>query len=632
MTTIISSQYSINGIVSTDDTVLDNLNLIATAAGCWITYDVSDGKWSVIINRDTAAVATFTDNNILGGINISGSGITELYNSVSLEFNHKDLRNQPDYVDLKIPSNQLFTNELDNRLNISIPVINNPIQAQNIAQIELKQSRLDKIIEFRTDYSYLRLKAGDIIAVTSSIYGFTSKKFRIIKIEEDDSEGLALSIIAREHDASIYVNDLLYTPRDKKTRIIPRQLNEEITKSEDIDLTGQIKRMLIGNAALGIANKLLNKLFSSETAKDQNGNVILDENGNPVETGKVAPEDADADSILGGVKRPVLDTIAGPSAVCEGSSVSIIVGHSCSVCLFDIPPLEYDYEITGIQAADINIPLTGTVTVTNGTGALTFTPTSDSTSEGDGSGFETATVTIGGLSKEVKIYDSKDYTLTITRNPTNGIVNEGGSITWTVTATGSKINGTVGYTLTGTAVDRIFGVSTSGTLNFINASGTQAILTAFITEDSTYTGPGTLTLTVDPGLVDPCGTVFSGGDGTNTVTVLDNEGAPTTCLYVQIPVVWCAVYNGDDDQMYSYSVRQYAYLPVAQAGEATVNLPTSLTVTKGNPSTIAVATTTAIASSSSLGGVPIQVITSFNSVSPKGLITGTTTTVYGYLV
>ena len=62
----------------------------------------------------------------------------------------------------------------------------------------------------------------------------------------------------------------------------------------------------------------------------------------------------------------------------------------------------------------------------------------------------------------------------------------------------------------------------------------------------------------------------------------------------------------------------------------TISEPTSLSVTKGNPSTIAINSTTDVASSASLGGIPFNVLTSFNTVAPLGLITGTGTTIYGY--
>jgi hypothetical protein len=155
------------------------------------------------------------------------------------------------------------------------------------------------------------------------------------------------------------------------------------------------------------------------------------------------------------------------------------------------------------------------------------------------------------------------------------------------------------------------------------------------TDDAIFTGEQSLTFTINPGVPsNPCATL----DFSETVAVADNDTAPpqppadTTCQYVLVPSVWCAIYNGSDNQMKDVSVRQSVYLPVAQAGESTVNVPTAISVTKGNPSTINILSTTAVASSSNLGGMPIRIITNFNTVAPNGLITGTGVTVYGYIV
>jgi hypothetical protein len=90
--------FEINGVISTDKTVLQNLQELATAAGCWLTYDVSSNRWAVIINQAGASVASFNDSNIIGGINVSGKGMNELYNSALIEFPHKDLRDQNDEI------------------------------------------------------------------------------------------------------------------------------------------------------------------------------------------------------------------------------------------------------------------------------------------------------------------------------------------------------------------------------------------------------------------------------------------------------------------------------------------------------------------------------------------------------
>jgi hypothetical protein len=233
MTTVIPGLFQINGVVSTDKSVLQNINAICTAAGCWMTYDITEGKWSVIMNRAGSSIASFTDANIIGGITVSGKGINELYNSVTIEFPHKDLRDQTDYIDFDIDSAKRFPNELDNKLNLSTDLANDPIQAQYIAGAELKQSRVDKVIQFRTDFSMLGLKAGDLIDITSSMYGYSGKVFRITRLEEDDSDVLQLSITALEYDADVYSTaDLNRKIRSKKTGITPKAANQTLYNSD----------------------------------------------------------------------------------------------------------------------------------------------------------------------------------------------------------------------------------------------------------------------------------------------------------------------------------------------------------------------------------------------------------------
>jgi hypothetical protein len=167
MTTFFNNIFSINGVIDTGRPVLQNMHDIAAASGCWLTYDITAGKWSVIINQVGSSVASFNDSNIIGGINVSSTGLTEVYNTVEIEFPHKDLVDKKDYIKFSIPAGDRYPNEPDNVLTINSELINDPIQAELIAARELKQSRIDKVIEFRTDFSKVGLRAGDLISVTN---------------------------------------------------------------------------------------------------------------------------------------------------------------------------------------------------------------------------------------------------------------------------------------------------------------------------------------------------------------------------------------------------------------------------------------------------------------------------------
>lgn len=268
MSTIQTNIFSINGVISSDKTVLQNINELCSACGAFATYDIAEGRWAVIINKaEATAVANFNDSNIIGGINISGTGVNELYNQATIQFPHRDLRDQTDYIDLEIPSADRFPNELDNRLNISTDLVSDPIQAQYLASVELKQSRLDKIIEFRTDYSKIGLKAGDVISVTSDVYGYSSKKFRITRIKEDDSDVLVISITALEYSDDLYsTTGLLRKVREKKTGIVPKAANTALSALDNqsslkLEATTAAKNqgisLFFANTAFAAANGLL---------------------------------------------------------------------------------------------------------------------------------------------------------------------------------------------------------------------------------------------------------------------------------------------------------------------------------------------------------------------------------------
>jgi hypothetical protein len=249
--------FSINGVIDTSRSVLENMNAICEASGCWLTFDIHEGKWAVVINNTGTSVASFDDSNIIGGIDISSTSLTEVYNSVTYEFPHKDLRSERDSVTMKIPNADRYPNEPDNELTISSELVNNQAQAQALAARQLKQSRVDKVISFTADYSYVNLKAGDLIDISAKsyfdydyyyptnyyantdaagYYGLINKKFRIINISEQDGDDgtLTMKITALEYNADVYsLSGLQITERNRQTGISAKSLNSATTASDN---------------------------------------------------------------------------------------------------------------------------------------------------------------------------------------------------------------------------------------------------------------------------------------------------------------------------------------------------------------------------------------------------------------
>jgi hypothetical protein len=201
-----TNQFRFNGVVSTDKSVTQNFEAMCAAAMCWVTYDSKLGKWAVVINRAGSSVFSFDDRSIVGPISVDSTGLSELYNSVKVEFPNAELNDRIDFVSIAIPDEDRNPNEIDNELVIQSDIINDPVQAQYIGLVELKQNRLEQVVRFATDFVGIRLMAGDVIDITADMYGWDRKLFRVISIQESDTdEGtLVFDISAVEYSDNVY--------------------------------------------------------------------------------------------------------------------------------------------------------------------------------------------------------------------------------------------------------------------------------------------------------------------------------------------------------------------------------------------------------------------------------------------
>jgi hypothetical protein len=224
-TSTLAQRYRVNGVVNTDNPVMDNLEQLARSSGCFITYDGLQGKWGVIINTVSSSVKSFDNSNIVGPINLTTTSLLDLYNGIEVEFPLLDTADKTDYVRIKTPSGDRSLYEPDNIMKMTLNFCTEPVQAHLLGKIELLQSRLDKVITFKTDYSALQLNAGDVIDVTHDLYQFNQKLFRIITIKETDGDNgdLACDITALEYDAAIY-----------STANLPRSCRTDLTGIQTI--------------------------------------------------------------------------------------------------------------------------------------------------------------------------------------------------------------------------------------------------------------------------------------------------------------------------------------------------------------------------------------------------------------
>lgn len=221
------ARYRINGPLDTATNCLDNLQFLVDSCDSWLQYSELTGKWKVVINKaytQSPGAQTTNDlfivnsSNLVGGIEISPIDLNETYNQVEVAYPNTNIKDQTDYQIINLfdtnPS-LLSQNEAVNRLNITLPLVNNAVQAKYLAARRIYQSREDLVISFRTDYSGIQVEAGDVIRVYHETYGWDAdngfpdgKLFRVSEVlEEKDGDGnLYASFRAFEYNATVYAD------------------------------------------------------------------------------------------------------------------------------------------------------------------------------------------------------------------------------------------------------------------------------------------------------------------------------------------------------------------------------------------------------------------------------------------
>jgi len=148
----------------------------------------------------------FSDDNIISGINLSSTRLDDLYNQLEVEFYDRYNKDQKAYYRSDLPEIQRNPNEPDNQLRMSLDLVNNSMQADILGQVELRQSRDDLVIEFTANHYGIQAQAGDIVAVTSDLYGWAPKLFRVMRVKEQETEdgGLVAQIQGLEYNGDVY--------------------------------------------------------------------------------------------------------------------------------------------------------------------------------------------------------------------------------------------------------------------------------------------------------------------------------------------------------------------------------------------------------------------------------------------
>ena len=207
-TLLTQPRYRINGVLDTNQNILQNVDQIMTACDSWMTYQEVSGKWSVVINKAESSSFAFDDSNIIGSITVGGMDITTSINQIEARFPDGTNRDQFNYVYIETPAGILYPNEPVNKSNLNYDLVNNSVQAYYLANRLLEQAREDLNVTINTTYVGIQVNAGDVVSMTNSYYGWNNKLFRVMQVREASlpDGNLGAQIQMAEYNVQVYDN------------------------------------------------------------------------------------------------------------------------------------------------------------------------------------------------------------------------------------------------------------------------------------------------------------------------------------------------------------------------------------------------------------------------------------------
>ena len=216
--TVQQDRWRIDGMLSTYQTCKTNIDQLAQSCATFFTYNPKIGKFTVVPNRaattaEKSAAFVFDDDNIVGKIAISGTELYSLYNSIEAEYPSVIKKDQTNTIIVSTPNSDRNANEPGNELQTRYNLVNDAPRVHNLANIDLRQSRLSTMVEFESTYEGIQVNVGDVVKVTSALYGYSNKLFRVMRTSEiEKPDGMVLcKIVLLEYADTVYTHNVVQT-------------------------------------------------------------------------------------------------------------------------------------------------------------------------------------------------------------------------------------------------------------------------------------------------------------------------------------------------------------------------------------------------------------------------------------
>ena len=204
--------FDTNAVLDTSKKVIDNVRDILR--GCRGYLPNVQGKYKLVIETTGTASVSLDEDDIIGGYSLSSPTKNSKYNRVIATFINPDRNFQADQVTFP-PTDDSGLASADRHATMKtadggfllegkfdFKTITSPYQAEEMAEIILRRSRESLGLSIVVGFNAYQLHIGDIVNITLSSLGFSTKAFRVIQMTFNDDYTITLQLV--EHQDSHY--------------------------------------------------------------------------------------------------------------------------------------------------------------------------------------------------------------------------------------------------------------------------------------------------------------------------------------------------------------------------------------------------------------------------------------------
>lgn len=248
-----------NAALDPSTSVLENVKILLQSMRGTLPYH--NGTYSLKLEDVEPTSMSFTEDDIIGGVQFSQGDRSKRYNRTTVVFKNRNKKYKEDRVSWpELDSTEYATllaedNNEELFYEIGLDAVTDYYQAEDLAEFITMSSREQLSASMKVKSKGLLLEPGDVVDVTHHTPGWLARKFRVrsVKVNTDQTVSLALT----EYNASIY------TWRDTSQEPVQVDIGLSSPFDDKLPVTNLVATVTRTDTAAGVPQGLVNLTFNA---------------------------------------------------------------------------------------------------------------------------------------------------------------------------------------------------------------------------------------------------------------------------------------------------------------------------------------------------------------------------------